>query len=162
MKMYGGMEVQFHAFLTWAPTWRWVLLLTPPPHYHQGKRPGTRWIGGWVGRRAGLDMVSKRKIPSSRKEPNHGMCNKWIGSWIGPRNGLKAGEKGKKSLPCTCSEPNSRRSYRSLVTILGELPRVLVLCIATFIVYVIRPPKTFIYIWNTNEVRSEGSCEYIE
>jgi hypothetical protein len=24
--------------------------------------PGTRWIGGWVGPRAGLDVVDKRKI----------------------------------------------------------------------------------------------------
>jgi hypothetical protein len=30
-------------------------------------------MGGWVGPRAGLDMVSKRKIPSPRSEsnPNH-------------------------------------------------------------------------------------------
>jgi hypothetical protein len=28
---------------------------------------GNHWIGGWVGRRAGLD---KRRIPSSRREPN--------------------------------------------------------------------------------------------
>jgi len=26
--------------------------------------PGTHWIGGWVGSRAGLDVVVKRKIPS--------------------------------------------------------------------------------------------------
>jgi hypothetical protein len=26
--------------------------------------PGTHWIGDWVGPRAGLDVVSKRKIPS--------------------------------------------------------------------------------------------------
>jgi len=28
------------------------------------KAPGTRWIGGWVGPRAILDTVVKRKIPS--------------------------------------------------------------------------------------------------
>jgi hypothetical protein len=27
--------------------------------------PGTHWIGGWVGPRASLDTVVKRKIPSS-------------------------------------------------------------------------------------------------
>jgi hypothetical protein len=27
------------------------------------KEPGIRWIGGWVGPRAGLDAVAKRKIP---------------------------------------------------------------------------------------------------
>jgi hypothetical protein len=26
--------------------------------------PGTHWIGGWVGTRAGLDTVVKRKIPT--------------------------------------------------------------------------------------------------
>jgi hypothetical protein len=26
--------------------------------------PGTHWIGGWMGPRAGLDAVVKRKIPS--------------------------------------------------------------------------------------------------
>jgi hypothetical protein len=37
------------------------------------KTPGTHWIGGWVDPRAGLDMVSKRKIPSTCQEsnPNH-------------------------------------------------------------------------------------------
>jgi len=31
---------------------------------------GTHWIGGWVGPRAGVDAVSKRKIPSPRQESN--------------------------------------------------------------------------------------------
>jgi hypothetical protein len=29
-----------------------------------GRSPFTHWIGGWVGPRAGLDMIVKRKIPS--------------------------------------------------------------------------------------------------
>jgi len=33
--------------------------------------PGTHWIGGWVGSGAGLDMVSKKKIPSPSRESNH-------------------------------------------------------------------------------------------
>jgi hypothetical protein len=32
--------------------------------------PGTHWIGGWVGPRAVLDAVVKRKILSSRRESN--------------------------------------------------------------------------------------------
>jgi hypothetical protein len=32
--------------------------------------PGTHWIGGWMDLRAGLDTVSKRKIPSPRRESN--------------------------------------------------------------------------------------------
>jgi hypothetical protein len=31
---------------------------------------GTHWIGGWVGPRADLDAVSKRKIPSPRRDSN--------------------------------------------------------------------------------------------
>jgi hypothetical protein len=31
---------------------------------------GTHWIGGWVGPRAVLDAVLKRKIPSSHRESN--------------------------------------------------------------------------------------------
>jgi hypothetical protein len=32
--------------------------------------PGTHWIGGWIGSRAVLDAVVKRKIPSPRRESN--------------------------------------------------------------------------------------------
>jgi hypothetical protein len=32
--------------------------------------PGTHWIEGWVGPRAVLDAVVKRKIPSPRRESN--------------------------------------------------------------------------------------------
>jgi hypothetical protein len=32
--------------------------------------PGTHWIGGWVGPRAVLDAVVKRKFPSPRRESN--------------------------------------------------------------------------------------------
>jgi hypothetical protein len=34
------------------------------------RAPGTHWIGGWVGSRAVLDAVVKRKIPSLRLESN--------------------------------------------------------------------------------------------
>jgi hypothetical protein len=34
------------------------------------RAPGTHWIGGWVGPRAVLDAVVKRKIPSPRWESN--------------------------------------------------------------------------------------------
>jgi hypothetical protein len=32
------------------------------------RAPGTHWIGGWVGPRAVVDAVVKRKIPSPRRE----------------------------------------------------------------------------------------------
>jgi hypothetical protein len=34
------------------------------------RAPGTHWIGGWVGPRAVLDAVVKRKIPSPRRDSN--------------------------------------------------------------------------------------------
>jgi hypothetical protein len=34
------------------------------------RAPCNHWIEGWVGLRAGLDPVSKRKIPSPRRESN--------------------------------------------------------------------------------------------
>jgi hypothetical protein len=34
------------------------------------RAPGTHWIGGWVGPRAVLDAVVKRKIPSLCPESN--------------------------------------------------------------------------------------------
>jgi hypothetical protein len=33
----------------------------------RGNSPGTHWIGGWVGHRAGLDTVERRKILHSRE-----------------------------------------------------------------------------------------------
>jgi hypothetical protein len=50
--------------------WRWVVSFTPPPLYPQGKGPGTHWIGGWVGSRAVLNAVVKRKIPSQYRGSN--------------------------------------------------------------------------------------------
>jgi hypothetical protein len=38
--------------------------------YPQGKSYRYHWIGGWVGPRAVLDAVVKRKIPSPRQESN--------------------------------------------------------------------------------------------
>jgi hypothetical protein len=34
------------------------------------RAPGTHWIGGWVGPRARLDAVVKRKIPSPYRDSN--------------------------------------------------------------------------------------------
>jgi hypothetical protein len=42
--------------------WMWVVSVTPRPLYSRGGVTGTRWIGGWVDPRVGLDAVDKRKI----------------------------------------------------------------------------------------------------
>jgi hypothetical protein len=37
------------------------------------RAPVSHWIGGWLGPRAVLDAVVKRKIPSPRRESNPGI-----------------------------------------------------------------------------------------
>jgi len=59
MKAYWGSGSTAQRFLR---DWHWMEVncqLHP-----QGQSAGTHWIGGWVCPRAGLDMVSKKKIPS--------------------------------------------------------------------------------------------------
>jgi hypothetical protein len=53
--------------LTW---WTWVVSFTPRPLYPREKAPGTHWIWGWVGPRAVLKAVVKRKNPSLRQKSN--------------------------------------------------------------------------------------------
>jgi hypothetical protein len=45
---------------------------TPGPLYSGERTSGTgiHWIGDWVGPKAGLDAVAKRKIPNPRRESN--------------------------------------------------------------------------------------------
>jgi hypothetical protein len=59
----GGRWYSSFSYLTSATRWRWVVSVTPRPRFTPGERtPGTHWIGGWVGFRAGLDAGARRKI----------------------------------------------------------------------------------------------------
>jgi hypothetical protein len=62
MKAYVEVNVYIHIFLTAALAGgEWSASL--PGRFTPGERaPGTHWIGGWVGPRAGLDDVEKRKF----------------------------------------------------------------------------------------------------
>jgi hypothetical protein len=62
MKACGGTHVQSHIFLTSALVGgEWPA--SRPGRFTSGERaPGTRWIGGWVNLRAGLDDLEKRKF----------------------------------------------------------------------------------------------------
>jgi hypothetical protein len=62
MKAYGGVDIQIHVFLTSALVGgEWSA--SRPSRFTPGERAtGTHWIGGWVGPRAGLDDVGKRKF----------------------------------------------------------------------------------------------------
>jgi hypothetical protein len=62
MKAYEGVDVYIHIFLTSALTGgEWSV--SRPGRFTSGEITfGTHWIGGWVGPRAGLDDVEKRKF----------------------------------------------------------------------------------------------------
>jgi hypothetical protein len=62
MKAYGEVNVYIHIFLTsalvrgeWSPS-------RPCRFAPEERTPGTYWVGGWVGPRAGLDDLEKRKF----------------------------------------------------------------------------------------------------
>jgi len=60
MRTYWGVEVYLHAFGTRG---RWVVSYTPRQLYPRRKMPRYQLDRDWVGLRAGLDAVAKRKIP---------------------------------------------------------------------------------------------------
>jgi len=64
MKMYGTVEVQLHAILTSPPDGgEWSA--SCPAHFILRERAsGTHLLGGWVGLRASLNLVVKRKAPA--------------------------------------------------------------------------------------------------
>jgi len=53
MKTYGGAEVWLH----FGTRWRWVVSFTSRPPCFLQIAPGSHWIAGWAGLRAGLEFV---------------------------------------------------------------------------------------------------------
>jgi hypothetical protein len=68
MKTYWGVEVLLHAFLTEALDGGEWSASRPGRFNPRERAPGTHWRGGWMGPRAGLDAVVKKKIPSPRRD----------------------------------------------------------------------------------------------
>jgi hypothetical protein len=60
----GTGDMELHAFLTLALNGGERLASYPGQYIPRQRAPGTHWMEGWVGPRAGLDIVVKRKIPS--------------------------------------------------------------------------------------------------
>jgi hypothetical protein len=72
VKMYWGSGGSTPGILNLSARWNWMVSFTLRHFTPRKKAPGTHWIGGWVGPRAGLDAVAKRKIPSSSWELSAG------------------------------------------------------------------------------------------
>jgi hypothetical protein len=69
MKAYGGVDVWIHIFLTLAlDVGEWSV--SRPCRFTLGETASvTKWMGGWVDPRAGLDDMEKRKfLPSTGLE----------------------------------------------------------------------------------------------
>ena len=49
--------------------------LNPPTDLSLGKNPGQHWMGGWVGLRAGLIVLGKRKISYPYHDSNPGQSS---------------------------------------------------------------------------------------
>jgi hypothetical protein len=64
MNAYGGVDVWIHIFLTWELV-RCDWSASRPSRFN----PGTHWIGGWVGPRAGLDNAEKILNPTGIRTP---------------------------------------------------------------------------------------------
>jgi hypothetical protein len=81
MKMYGGVKVQLHT-LTSAPDGdEWST--SCPSHFNPNETAlSTHMIGGWVGPRASVDMVVKRKknpfpCQELNSQPTHRLVTIW-------------------------------------------------------------------------------------
>jgi hypothetical protein len=70
MKAYWGSGGITPRILDHGTRWRWVVSLRPGRFTPRERAPVTHWIGGWVGSRAVLNAVVRRKIPSPRRESN--------------------------------------------------------------------------------------------
>jgi hypothetical protein len=70
MKTYWGVEVQLHACLTSALDGDEWSASRPGRLTPRKRAPGIHWIGGWVGPRAVLGTMVKRKFPSPRGKLN--------------------------------------------------------------------------------------------
>jgi hypothetical protein len=62
MKMYGGVDVYIHVFLTSALVGGEWSASHPDCFTLQERAPNAHWAGGWVDPRAGLDDVEKTKF----------------------------------------------------------------------------------------------------
>jgi hypothetical protein len=68
LKAYWWSRVIALRILVLGTRWKLVVSFTLRSLCPRERVPATHWIGGWVGPRASLDAVVKRKIPSLYRE----------------------------------------------------------------------------------------------
>jgi hypothetical protein len=62
VKAYGAVDVEIHVFLSSALVGIQWSDSRPGRFTPEERIPGTHWMGGWVGSRAGMNDVEKRKL----------------------------------------------------------------------------------------------------
>jgi hypothetical protein len=62
MKQYTGEWKYSSNIIHLSTRWKRVVRFTLRSPYSWGKHPGIHWEGDWVGLRAGLDIMEKKKI----------------------------------------------------------------------------------------------------
>jgi hypothetical protein len=64
----------------------WVISHAPAALYPRERTPGTYWIEGWVGLRAGLDTETRRKILCFCRgsNPRRPVCSQTLSGWATP------------------------------------------------------------------------------
>jgi hypothetical protein len=86
MEVYRGVEVLLNAFLTSAlDGGEWSASL-PGRFISRGRSTGTHWIGGWVGPRAGLDVMLEETFPAPAvtRTPDHPARSPVLCHWAIP------------------------------------------------------------------------------
>ena len=70
----GGVDVLLYSSFNLVARWGWVVNATPWQLY-PGERPGTRFIGDWVGPMEGLDGCGKFRPPTGIASPDRPACS---------------------------------------------------------------------------------------
>jgi hypothetical protein len=112
MKAYGGVHVQIHVFSTSTLVGEDWSASCPGRFI-----PGTHWIGGWVGPKAGLDEVERKKIlPLPVLEPLPFRCparSQSLYQLPYPNAFPKTGRKSNSLDPLPSNSRVNRRQYNS-------------------------------------------------
>jgi hypothetical protein len=94
---HGGAWVERrYSSYSFGTIWWWVVSVTPRPRFTPGERtPGTHWIGGWVGLRAGLDAETGVKILCFCRRSNRDRPARTQTDWATPTPSNECPDEGR-------------------------------------------------------------------